>query len=983
MGPDEADLDERSPFRQFPGTPSDTHWDQRLDDEMAARNAGAPKKNALQRFFGYISDKLPSFNEGNRDEPLQRLTHAPQRAANLALGLPGMIAHSGEQYAQGFGQALEGTSPGTGFAGTGIDEASVLSPPHAAAFMLPGMRGMLARGEANPISTYDTLRAKLSDIPALNWERGSGAGVEGWPLPGALTMPAIWPGEEYLGAPNGGAMAVYEQNPFSQRGQLARQRMEEHLGRTMWPKPPEFVNSNPLEPIGVKEDAFGREVPTGGNMRHLLDDPSWTEGKMRMEAPNDRNIGEVKLAAEAGKLNPFLAAMRLRTPDGERVFTGANHGEAYDKAVSELGEDLAGRSAYAHLGSDEFQKMHWGDDPVSGFVDKGGSFLTRNQARATLEGNGIKKSGPLTAEELGEIKDQKPDLFARAGEKSAPFIALEAKPDAARAQALEKGREGLYAPPTAADAKEWMSFGPHRSVGGLKAMIQGMKEFNAMDEPPGGRLNAGAGEKTAPFIASPAVKRPTEITGSKDLGTIVPATVNGRTVADWGPSDFSRFGEHFGVEDLGKASKPTSIRDDTGRAAQVPSSFLGDGPAPSYWDQLALKAQGLNPERLPQDVRNQIHDRMVAATTPGDAPTNEHVFNGTLMGLTSPNNPLTPNELAVARTMAKSPQDIAKLAEMTPWSLDQAAGVKGGPETFRQQMSADMTQRLGLNAAERGGLGVTGSADWTRISDAAKMFTKNPDFFRYDTKGANAPRSWEEHVGRIASQVPGLSFKTGSFGNVWQNPAQANISAMDRHMASEFRGNLLPTPEAQANWERAVVDSFNKARGTKLRSIDEMLQVPGGTGHYGEKALQILGNHLEPKFRLASGEVNPRLPAHLAQTSWVREPEKVLTMSPAYTRALEANARRANEGGRGIFSEQWRIWDAIRQRLEPHEIMRPDLSKIGRMNLDQLKASRTAHNDARYLTSPNEVAPVDNPASLAMFSRTPPPIPFDRHEEAE
>lgn len=483
---------------------------------------------------------------------------------------------------------------------------------------------------------------------------------------------------------------------------------------------------------------------------------------------------------------------------------------------------------------------------------------------------------------------------------------------------------------------------------------------------PGAKMTRGATKLPAPA----SITRP-EITGSKDLATIIPATVNGRTVPEWSPADFSRFGEHFGVEGFGSASKPATIKDATGRTVHVPGSFLSDGPAPSYYDQLALKAQGINPNHLPIDVRNQIHDRMVQATQPRGAPTDEHNFNSMLFGMSSPNNPLTPNMVALARSIVKSPADVARLAEMTPWKLSEASSVKGGPDTIRQKLSADIANRLGVQADERGGLGVVGSADWTRMSDAAKMIQENPAFFRYDRSQGNTPKSWEKHVGRVASQVPGLSFKTGSLGSVWQDPAGANISAMDRHMASRFRGNLLPDPKAQAQWEKSVVDSFNKTKGTKVQSIDEMLDVPGGTGHYGEKALQILGNHLEPKYRLATGEINPRIPEHLAKTDWVRDPEKVLTMSPAYGRALEENARLANEGGRGIFSEQWRLWDDIRQRLEPHEIMNPSLSEVGRMSLPQLKSARDAHSNAGYMTSPGEVRSVSNPGSLAMFSAAP------------
>jgi hypothetical protein len=492
-----------------------------------------------------------------------------------------------------------------------------------------------------------------------------------------------------------------------------------------------------------------------------------------------------------------------------------------------------------------------------------------------------------------------------------------------------------------------------------------------------GRGRGARPESRSARPAAPAIVSRPEITGSKDLGTIIPATVGGRTVSQWKPDDFSRYGEHFGVDGMGNASKPVVMKDSDGRTVHIPSSFLADGPAPSYYDQLALKAQGINPNKLPIDIRDRIHDRMVKATSPGESPSDEHNFNSLLFGMTSPNNPLTPNMIALARTLVKSPDDIQKLADMTPWTLDQASSVKGGKGSLRQEISRDMANRIGVQAASRGGLGVVGSADWTRMSDAAKMFLESPDFFRYERSQGNLPKHWEEHVNRVASQIPGLSFKTGSFGSVWQNPGEANISAMDRHMAGRFRGQLHADPEKQAAWEKAVVASFNRKRAksganAEANSIDEMIEMPGGIGHYADKALGVLNQHKDAKFRLKkTGEINPEIAEHYKQTPWIREPDKVTKMSPAYSGALAENARLANEGGRGIFSEQWRIWDNIRKRLEPHEIMNPGLSKVGRMSKEQLDEARIAHRNAGYMKSPSEVRRVDNPSSLALFSAMP------------
>jgi hypothetical protein len=502
--------------------------------------------------------------------------------------------------------------------------------------------------------------------------------------------------------------------------------------------------------------------------------------------------------------------------------------------------------------------------------------------------------------------------------------------------------------------------------------------------PGDGRLWSNPDDATMAIPAG-AFTRPSGVMGEKDIGTRVPALVNGKTVSQWAPSDFQRFGDAFGT-DLGVNSKPETVQLSSGRTVQVPRSFLENGQTPpSYYDQLALKAQGIDPNELTPELHKQIHNRMVAATDPtsygmtvGTDPL--RTYNGFLMGLSSPNNPLTPNQLAFTQTMAKSPADIRKMASMTPWKLSEASGIKGGPDSLRQTLSSRIAREFGLGSEETGGTGSVGSADWTRMSDFAKMMEQDPEFFGFRGRGnrsvlPNTPEEWEKMVSRVSSQVPGLSFKTGSFGAVWQNPLKANISAMDRHMAGKYRGDLFGGDvKSQKAWEKDVLSDFNKQyklRGeAKVTSIDEMLDRPGGRGHYGERALSLLGRHNKSKLDMAKGGVNPNLPDYVHDTKWVdgARPDKVLTMSPAYRRALDVNARDALANDRGIFAEQWGVWDPIRQRLEPHENMNPLLQSIGRMNLSQIQEARAAHAKAGYFTSPAQVRPVENPASLALFS---------------
>lgn len=289
----------QSPFRTFqrPDSPfeaPDPGPDQVYSTQDVNRiQAYQGRSNPLKTAFGWLKGWIPHFDEGNRDNPSERITHAPQRAANLASAMVELPLHAGERYAEGFGHAMHGETAGSGFAGTGVDEPSMLVPPQSLAAFVPGLNKAIARGEASHFSTYDKVRARLEDVPLApwNWERGTGVtGERPWlPLPGSPAEAAVWPGAEFL--PEGRPAWKHQQNPFSEEAGKIRGRLQS-MGHEIWPKAPDYVDSTPLGP--------------GGNLKHLMNDPFWTDQKLGAEAGNNRNIGEVKLRAESdAKLAPF------------------------------------------------------------------------------------------------------------------------------------------------------------------------------------------------------------------------------------------------------------------------------------------------------------------------------------------------------------------------------------------------------------------------------------------------------------------------------------------------------------------------------------------------------------------------------------------------------------------------------------------------------------------------------------------------------
>lgn len=431
---------------------------------------------------------------------------------------------------------------------------------------------------------------------------------------------------------------------------------------------------------------------------------------------------------------------------------------------------------------------------------------------------------------------------------------------------------------------------------------------------------------------------------------------------DFQPEQWGRFGDQYGVPNLGPRSNAefeaslVPYTSTSGRQFTVPGGIESQEPF-SYYDLLHLKQQGINPNDMPPEMHQAIHDRMLRTMSPEGEVSPERLMNQLMLAQISPNQPLSPNELAVARSMVKGPEDLDRLGAMIPWNYaDDPSTID---RDFRMEKSAEIADMLGLGAGSRGGLGARGTADYTRIAETAQRLKADPDFFRFRGEGeggATSAENWANFVERLSNQTPGLSSKTGSFGAVWQNPAEANISAVDRHMAGKFNEEMFPSPDEFASFKQRSVERWNKANpDAPVDSYDRLTQ-----GFKNDQIFGYLNNNPGMKYRgkpakgsnSGLGEVNPRVPAHLQpdQARWVNEPESIELISDPYRRVLDANAQAANEAGQSIFGSQWMLWDRIRNRLEPHEIMFPGLEKLPRMSMDQMRTVRDDLSKAGYMS---------------------------------
>ena len=459
---------------------------------------------------------------------------------------------------------------------------------------------------------------------------------------------------------------------------------------------------------------------------------------------------------------------------------------------------------------------------------------------------------------------------------------------------------------------------------------------------------------------------PPDVTGSLNPLKNEKVTFRGKDPSQFTPDDLHAYGLHYGVPNLGPLSPLETFKDAAGNAFDVPG---GVGGKWTYADLLHMKANPINPANVDRALHAEMQRKLGRTMTPEEL-TDADVWNGLVFGMTSPNNPLLPNQLTASRLRLRTPEMLDDLASQIPWK----AGDEVTPQA-RKVVNDAIAARYGLDAASKGGLGTRGTADYSRVAEMAQLFKQNPQFFRKRDE-----ESWLQAVERISSQLPGLSMKTGSFGTVWQAPAYAAISAIDRHMARELdrvtNGGIFGPGEKVA-WQNQSVGRWNKRENDRVaaeteanlelakkgkapkeitpanlaENFDDLTTKRGWDGFMGEMLLDHVGKALEPKYKLASGKINPNLPDHLKEVAgWVKDPQKVQMAGQAYKRALEVNQKLADESGLNLFMSQWMEWDRIRNRFEPHENMFPGLSKLPALSVDQMRAVDKAHMETGHKT---------------------------------
>ncbi|MHC4700744.1 MAG: LPD38 domain-containing protein [Planctomycetota bacterium] len=439
-------------------------------------------------------------------------------------------------------------------------------------------------------------------------------------------------------------------------------------------------------------------------------------------------------------------------------------------------------------------------------------------------------------------------------------------------------------------------------------------------------------------------------------------------IGDWGEKEWSLYGKKYGVENLG-GMRPMKKHG----KAELPGGGV-EGTF-TYQELLWIKAAAIDPEEAWTEEEHAQFQRKLAKTLTPDKDDTLGALNNLIFSMLSPSLNLTENEIVYSLIRIQNDEEVAEWAGRVPWDVTQGevpsravydrledsekADFKSWLKTqrkvkvdpadmsdailarfLRQFYDANIRKEFGIGAEGKGGIGIGVSADISHVAEIAQFYQVDPEWIML-----GEGESWYHFVNRLQSQFGGLSAKTAAFGAVWQDPLTASIAAIDRHMAFVFREEIFTNPVERKKFEDEVFAKWKKRRGPQIdlfepQSIDDIIQLPGGTGFVTKMLLDKISRPIKRKY-----DINKH------SFDFIRDPEKLQLMSKHYLRALRFNAREARRLDLGVFAAQHLLWDRQRRRVEPHAVNFPGLYKLPKMTMNQLRSVLKKHKEYGFTSS--------------------------------
>jgi len=394
-----------------------------------------------------------------------------------------------------------------------------------------------------------------------------------------------------------------------------------------------------------------------------------------------------------------------------------------------------------------------------------------------------------------------------------------------------------------------------------------------------------------------------------------PPTTPGANASE---KEWQDWGKQFGVDMT--LSKPVSlgISDPVAkREVKIPGGLEGTFTIP---DMFWMKANNVNPAALPKDVHDKLMLKFIRTHTVAE-PDEVDIFNRLNFALLSPNAPLTSNEFLAMRARIRDKDELERLA------------ARSGEEG----LSKKMAEELGVQSGAKGGMGVLGTADLANQAELARMILQKPEMFMIQPG-----ETMRDVTMRVMNQVPGLGPKTASLATPWLDLKRANTSAVDLHMIRDATPRLLTDPDVGAAF---------RARMGKLLGVEPTMEaiLAQPANKIQEKAVQIVGgSDVSKVYRTKTGALN-EIPEAALPEKLVYEPSALSNFNPFYSKVVEyVDESRGANPVLELFPEQWRKWDVIRERIEPHEFAHPDYRKLPKQSFSEMKAASDEHTAAGY-----------------------------------
>jgi len=398
----------------------------------------------------------------------------------------------------------------------------------------------------------------------------------------------------------------------------------------------------------------------------------------------------------------------------------------------------------------------------------------------------------------------------------------------------------------------------------------------------------------------------------------------------YGRKPISAMSEEERVATFGKgmAESPEVVVKDpkTGKDFVIPGGFDGTF---TLADSAKISAQGIDYNAIDPNLAMNIHQKIVRSVDPGQASSNVDQFGRLSFGISSGNAPITKNLIEFAQLRPRTADEIKEWANYVPGQIGEQL-----PRESTFALNKAIAESKGVQSGAEGGTGVRNTSNYSYISDLAKMFEKDPEFFRQKSKETDP-----QFVERLINQVRGLGPKTGSLGIAMTNPQKSSVSAIDRHIADITYQDVRSNPATVDAYKRAMLNAYN----LELRKAGKkpVKKYETARAKFGDEADDIerrafrnvvsTPEEMLMRPKKMQGDVNPNLPEELKPSSGAYpfyEPEKAQYIPPFYQVALEKMSDLGKQREIGGFSNQWFDWDFKRSRAEPHAALNPLASSL-------------------------------------------------------